>query len=141
MRRERLAFLTLSVVAAIAACSRATNNASTSMTPSVPRPAGPGETISGDVSLSASPVMRYPESAKVQQPDPRIGLKPGAAVGEAGEAPWNLRMLSNSPAPQSLSGRGATGSDLAFTGNYAIQGNYRGFAVWDIVNPRAPKLV
>jgi hypothetical protein len=98
-------------------------------------------TITGDVSLANSPKMRYPESAKAPNPDPRIGLKPGAAVGEAGEASFNLRLMSNSPAPEGFTGRGATGSDLAFSGNYIIQGNYRGFQIWDGTNPRQPKLV
>ena len=35
---------------------------------------------------------------------------------------------------------GSTNSDLAFTGNYAIQGNYNGFQVWDISNPSRPTL-
>ena len=33
---------------------------------------------------------------------------------------------------------GVTNSDLAFTGNYAIQGNYNGYQVWDISNPAKP---
>ena len=36
---------------------------------------------------------------------------------------------------------GATHSDLAFTGNYAIQGNYNGFEIFDISNPAKPVLV
>lgn len=32
-------------------------------------------------------------------------------------------------------------SDLAFSGDYLIQGNYNGFSVWDISNPRSPGLV
>jgi len=111
-----------------------------------PSPAGPpqpadGRTISGDIFLGDAPPQRYPESAKVPSPDPRVGLKPGEKVGEAGEAAFHMRLLSNSPAPQVFTGRGATGSDLAFSGNYAIQGNYRGFAIWEMSNPRAPKLV
>jgi hypothetical protein len=35
---------------------------------------------------------------------------------------------------------GATNSDLAFTGNYAIQGNYNGPLIWDISNPGKPAL-
>jgi hypothetical protein len=31
-------------------------------------------------------------------------------------------------------------SDLAFTGNYVIQGNFAGYQVWDVANPRSPKL-
>jgi hypothetical protein len=70
-------------------------------------------------------------------PDPRIGLRPG--LFDAGEAIWNLALLSTTPPPREF--LGVTNSDLAFTGNYAIQGNYNGFQVWDISNPRQPSLV
>ena len=36
---------------------------------------------------------------------------------------------------------GATHSDLAFKGKYAIQGNYNGFEIYDISNPAKPVLV
>ena len=36
---------------------------------------------------------------------------------------------------------GTTHSDLAFTGKYAIQGNYNGFEIYDISNPAKPVLV
>jgi hypothetical protein len=85
--------------------------------------------------------MRYPASALPPSPDPRIGLKPGESAMDAGFAAFNMRLLSNSPASEGFSGRGATGSDLAFTGHYAIQGNYRGFQIWDIANPTKPSLV
>ena len=69
-------------------------------------------------------------------PDPRVGLKAG--VNDAGEAIWNMELVSNTPsAPQFV---GATNSDLAFSGKYAIQGNYNGFMVWDISNPANPVL-
>ncbi|MGH6690067.1 MAG: LVIVD repeat-containing protein, partial [Gammaproteobacteria bacterium] len=32
-------------------------------------------------------------------------------------------------------------SDIAFTGNYVIQGNFNGYQVWDISNPSQPTLV
>jgi hypothetical protein len=32
-------------------------------------------------------------------------------------------------------------SDLAFTGDHLIQGNYNGFSVWDIANPADPQLL
>lgn len=120
----------------IAACSSAVGGSSTT-----PGAAKAGATISGDVSLAGSPPMRYPANAPVGSPDPRVGLKPGAAVGEAGEAAWHMRLLSNSPASTGFTGPGATGSDLAFSGKYVIQGNYRGFQIWDIANPRSPSLV
>jgi hypothetical protein len=124
----------------IAACA-SSGGGSSSMSAGVPSGAGGLGTVAGDVSLAASPAFRYPANAPVGTPDPRVGLKPGAAVGEAGEAAWNMRLLSNSPPSTGFSGRGATGSDLAFTGRYAIQGNYRGFQIWDISNPRTPALI
>src|SRR5204862_5489682 len=35
---------------------------------------------------------------------------------------------------------GVTNSDLSFSGNHVIQGNYNGFQVWDISNPKQPRL-
>lgn len=69
-------------------------------------------------------------------PDPRVGLRAGTT--NAGEAIWNLRFLSNTPASEKFVG--VTNSDLAFLGNYAIQGNYNGYQVWDISNPSKPTL-
>jgi hypothetical protein len=57
---------------------------------------------------------------------------------DAEQAIWNLRLLSATPPPSAFVG--VTNSDLAFSGNYAIQGNYNGFQIWDISNPRAPVL-
>jgi len=70
-------------------------------------------------------------------PDPRVGLRAG--LMDAGEAIWNLRVVSQTPPPPEF--LGATNSDLAFSGRYAIQGNYNGFMVWDISNPARPALV
>ena len=70
-------------------------------------------------------------------PDPRVGLKAG--IWDAGQAAWNIKLISTTPpGPKVL---GATHSDLAFTGNYAIQGNYNGFEIYDISNPSKPVLV
>jgi hypothetical protein len=78
-----------------------------------------------------------PRAGAPPSPDPRVGLRPG--LTDAGEAIWNLRMLSNTPPPREFVGY--TNSDLAFTGQYAIQGNYRGIQIWDISDPRSPLLV
>ncbi|HEX6365842.1 MAG TPA: hypothetical protein VF000_06815, partial [Agromyces sp.] len=32
-------------------------------------------------------------------------------------------------------------SDLAFTGDYLVQGNFAGFSIWDIADPASPQLV
>src|SRR5436309_2990601 len=69
-------------------------------------------------------------------PDPRVGLAPGR--WNAGQAAWNMRMISQTP--PSEASLGATHSDLAFTGKYAIQGNFNGFEMWDISNPAKPVL-
>jgi hypothetical protein len=76
-------------------------------------------------------------STTAPSPDPRIGL--GAGLFDAEEALWNLEKLSTSNPSEAFVG--VTNSDLAFTGNYAIQGNYNGVQVWDISNPRKPSLV
>ena len=50
-----------------------------------------------------------------------------------------MGLLSTSP-PQGKS-LGATHSDLAFSGNLVIHGNYNGFDIYDISNPSKPALV
>jgi len=75
-------------------------------------------------------------SATPPSPDPRIGLKAG--MWDAGEALWNMRLVSTTPPPENF--KGVTNSDLAFRGTDVIQGNYNGYQVWDISNPAKPKL-
>ncbi|MGH7555130.1 MAG: LVIVD repeat-containing protein, partial [Longimicrobiales bacterium] len=83
-------------------------------------------------------------STLAPDPDPRVGLRPGRAdeerriVETAAEASWNLRLAAHMPTPEPFVG--VTNSDLAFTGNYVIQGNYNGVQVWDITNPTQPTL-
>jgi len=68
--------------------------------------------------------------------DPRVGLRAGDR--DAAEAASNLRVLSRTAPPEKFAG--SMNSDLAFTGNYAIQGNFNGFQVWDITIPSRPVL-
>jgi hypothetical protein len=57
---------------------------------------------------------------------------------DAAEAIWNLKVLSETrPSEKFAAG---INSDLAFLGNYAIQGSFSGYQVWDISNPRQPAL-
>src|SRR5688572_27525567 len=107
----------------IAACASSSSPSST---------ASPTTSVVADMSTS-------PPS-----PDPRVGLRPATVKRwekdttrrvidqPAGEAIWNLRLVSNTPPSDRFVG--VTNSDLAFTGKYAIQGNYNGFQVWDISN-------
>ena len=76
-------------------------------------------------------------AATAPSPDPRVGLKAG--WWDAGEAAWNMRMISTTPPTGKV--LGATHSDLAFSGKYAIQGNYNGFEIYDISTPTKPVLV
>jgi hypothetical protein len=78
-----------------------------------------------------------PKTAPSPASDPRVGLKAG--LFNAGEAVSNLKVLARAQSPAGFLGQ--TNSDLAFTGNYVIQGNYNGPVVWDISNPSSPKLV
>jgi hypothetical protein len=111
-RRSSLALGLLVAGAAAAACARPAAVSDTGVTPA------------GDMSTT-------PPS-----PDPRVGLKAG--LFDAGEAVWNMRVLSETRPSEPFLGK--TNSDLAFLGNYAIQGSYNGYQVWDISNPRAPSL-
>jgi hypothetical protein len=92
--------------------------------------------IAALVASACTPAVtsNYPSAANGT--DPRVGLKAG--LFDAGEAFWNMRLLSTSrPSAQFA---GITNSDLSFSGPYAIQGSYNGFQVWDISNPAAPTL-
>ena len=69
--------------------------------------------------------------------DPRNNLKAGLL--DAAEYTSNMKVLAKAVSPKGF--LGITNSDLAFTGNYVIQGNYNGPVVWDISNPSNPQLV
>ncbi len=90
-----------------------------------------------ETSSTPSPQLIPVDEVDPPEPDPRVGL--AAGLFDAGEAVWNLNMLSQTPPPEDF--LGVTNSDLAFKDNYAIQGNYNGFMVWDISNPSSPQLV
>ena len=94
---------------------------------------------SADQSLESEPSWSIPALTDVQAPypDPRVGLAPG--LFDAEETIWNMRMLSTTPSPEDFIGSWNT--DLAFKDNYAIQGSYNGFVVWDISNPENPEVV
>jgi LVIVD repeat-containing protein len=87
-------------------------------------------------SSSNNPSPKENLSTRAPSPDPRVGLRAGKM--DAAEAIWNLGVLSKTPPSEQFVD--VTNSDLAFTGHYAIQGNYNGYQVWDIANPRQPTL-
>ncbi|KIH96393.1 hypothetical protein LP52_25290, partial [Streptomonospora alba] len=62
-------------------------------------------------------------------------LAPAAAADE--NSSDNLRHIANVPLEAPVD---SVGSDLAFTGDYAIDGNYNGFIVYDISDPESPQV-
>jgi hypothetical protein len=78
-----------------------------------------------------------PKTAPSPASDPRNNLKAG--LFDAAEFTSNMKVVGKAVSPNGF--LGITNSDLAFTGNYVIQGNYNGPVVWDISNPSSPKLV
>ena len=95
-------------------------------------------------SMSSSSTVSPGISASAPSPDPRVGLRPGWF--DAGEAIWNLGIVSKTPPSAPFLNRSTPGddrlknSDLAFLGNLVFQGNYSGWQVWDISDPRKPTL-
>ena len=107
----------------LAACAQSTST-TTASSPS-PMPSTTMENMSMNNMSSDEPM-----------PDPRVGLRAG--LMNAGEATWNLRVLSETqPSPKFL---GSTNSDMAFVGHYVIQGSYDGYQMWDISDPSHPTL-
>ena len=107
--------------------------------PSVRRTAGHLAKLSVAAGLiAAAACSSAPKTSQSATPkvDPRVGLKAG--LWDAQQVSWNLKVVSETRPPEKFVG--STNSDLAFTGKYAIQGNYNGFQVWDISNPSKPVL-
>jgi hypothetical protein len=80
--------------------------------------------------------LRADALASIPNPDPRVTLTPG--VFDAGQAAWNLRLVSTTPPSSDFVG--GVNSDLAFSGDMVFQGSFGGFQVWDISNPSRPTL-
>jgi hypothetical protein len=129
----------LAAILLVAAGAATYASACASSTPSAGAPAAaPATAMMG--SMSPTP----------PRPDPRVGLRPGTTKRPAydttkrmvdqpaAEAAWNMRLVVNKPPTDSFIG--VTHSDLAFRGNYVIQGNYDGYDIWDVRNPRNPVL-
>ncbi|GGQ69658.1 LVIVD repeat-containing protein [Streptomyces asoensis] len=98
--------------------------------------------------LTAVPAAATPDPgdgpAVRQQVSPGSRAEAAAAIAD-GEIPGqdeivhsdNIEHLANIP-KDALPG---TNSDLAFQGKYAFSGNYDGFRIFDISNPKSPKTV
>jgi hypothetical protein len=114
------------------------------------RPAGPARPlaafpwIAGALLALFLPGEVLAQTAGVaRMDDPRVGL--AAGVGNTAEmVEHNMRLAAWRPKPpqfDSARGLAFVNSDLAFRGNYVYQGNFSGFIIWDVSNPREPRLV
>jgi hypothetical protein len=74
--------------------------------------------------------------------DPRVDLEPGYLDAE--EASRNIELLASRPRSGPFDSEpgnfGFINSDLAFTGDSAIAGNFNGFQIYDVSDPAAPEL-
>jgi hypothetical protein len=99
-----------------------------------------GATMSSGGNVGPTPMGSTTETPSLSisppSPDPRVGLRAG--VYDAATAAWNIRLLSTTRPTGKF--EGATQSDLAFRGNYVIQGSYDGYQIWDISNPSQPTI-
>ncbi len=77
--------------------------------------------------------------------DPRIGLSAGWK--DAGTASFGMELVRNVPRPEgfynpaNIGDMALANSDLAFTGDYVVVGNFGGFNIYDISDPAQPELV
>ncbi|HEU4556281.1 MAG TPA: hypothetical protein VFS20_00480 [Longimicrobium sp.] len=95
--------------------------------------------------LLAAGVLAAPAAhAQGTSTDPRVGLRTGWT--DAGTAARNLELIAHVDRPAGFSNPQNMGdfnfaiSDMAFSGNHVFIGGYHGFQVWDVSDPRAPKL-
>ena len=83
-------------------------------------------------------------STTAPSPDPRVGLRAGWM--DAAQAAWNIQLVSTTQPSPDFINRSTPGdfnyinSDISFTGPYVIQGNFAGIQVWDITDPKTPRL-
>ena len=76
-----------------------------------------------------------------------VAAEPGPSVGVSGTAldvnqiglSKNIEHVSNTPAVGPFAAPGAFGTDIAFQDDRAYVGNYNGFTIYDISDPKAPQ--
>jgi len=83
------------------------------------------------------------------EPPPGAQRSPGNASGNTPPPPSGAPSAGGAPAPDNASpggpppggGLNFANSDLAFSGNHLVQGNFHGFVTYDIENTRRPRLI
>ena len=136
-RARSFVFCALACVSLAACASPQASVGGAPAAPVAPQPAAEPAPPAPAVPEAPAVSAMAPGHDQVATGDAREGLAPG--LFDAGEAIWNLRLVSATPPEEPFVGE--TNSDLAFTGKYAIQGNYDGIQVWDISDPAHPASV
>jgi hypothetical protein len=101
--------------------------------------------------MLAGRARRRARSAAIGALAAALAISLGAPGGEPADAASSDREPSIGPGMEWVAHRdnpfrqgddpSTINSDLAFTGDYLVQGNFAGFSVWDIADPTSPELV
>src|SRR5688572_1975466 len=93
---------------------------------------------------AAVAVLATVAGVNAQTPDPRVGLKAGWR--DAGAAARNVELIGSAERPAGFVNEKNLGdillanSDMAFQGSNLFMGSFHGFPIWDIADPKQPKL-
>jgi hypothetical protein len=99
--------------------------------------------------LPAAAMAEVPGSGLPTSDDPRVGLEGGYDGPQVSEALEQIGWFDKQDSPffdeNSLSTNvglaiGSANSDMAFTGDHVIHGNWKGFQVYDVSDPQNPTL-
>jgi hypothetical protein len=80
-------------------------------------------------------------SGEPTEPEPDEAAKPESKPEEAAKPAASQPVPAPPPPPQRSGGLNFANSDLAFSGQHLFTGNFNGFNVYDLVNPKKPKLL
>lgn len=106
--------------------------------------AGAGVLLAASLTLAPASLASQDTTFVWDLSDPRPGLTPGWM--DAGSAARNIERVGGLPKPAGFFTEGNPGdyrvwnSDLAFRGNDLFVGSFNGFQVFDVSDPRNPKL-
>ncbi|NYI04830.1 hypothetical protein FHU37_001773 [Allostreptomyces psammosilenae] len=100
-------------------------------------------TVASAAALTLAVGVTAPAAASELYPSPSPAAVTAADIPAVDEivSSDNMEIVANLPKPAGFDATNALNSDLAFQGDYAFSGNYNGFAIYDISNPKRPELV
>ncbi|MEV5559043.1 hypothetical protein AB0L44_35740 [Nonomuraea wenchangensis] len=89
----------------------------------------------GGPSASGEPASSATSQQETSAPGDRAPAGDGVTTSD------NVKQVAQVPRTAPFDGRDDINTDLAFQGDYAFQGNFGGFAIYDISDPKNPKTV